>query len=254
MRSLALLAALLLALPAAAAERDVQAESVAEEAHRVRDEFCSTTAGRDTTLATRAVAEVSTVWAQVSEELDRSKKVYLLYWRGVLAECLSQEERAIEDLSNFVASQEGRSLWQSLVDDAKNRLQRLTLRTAAATESTRAGPPPPGAVLGIALGSSAGAVGGLAGWQWAEAELIAVELYTTPHSGDDLRDRGNEGDAFQRNSRILVGTSVGLGVASLTSLIITGATANSTRTASLPPTFAFVPTQDGAQLVLGGRF
>lgn len=254
MRSTLVLLLLLVALPASAADRDTGAEAVAQEANRVRDELCSAGADADTTLAAKSLSEVTRVWAEVSEELDRSRKVYLLYWRGVLGQCLSQEERAIDDLRRFVQSQDGRNLWQSLVDDAKLRLQRLI---ATGSKDTREPPPPPnpGGVVGVFLAGGAGASGGLAYWQWANAEAKAQEMYATPHTGDDLLALGAEGDQFQLTSRILVGTAAGLGTAAVISWIVGGATGgSSSRQAALMPSFAVLPAPQGATLVLAGRW
>jgi hypothetical protein len=243
---------LLIAAPVHAAERDAAAEAAATEAHRVRDELCSDGALADTTTAAKSLAEVTEVWAAVSEQLDRSRKVYLLYWRGVLAQCLSQEDRAISDLTKFVDSQDGRSLWESLVADARLRLQRL--RPSGSVERTRSAPDP-GPILGVVLAGGAGATGGLAIWQWNEATNVANTLYLQPHTGQELLGYGAEGDQHQLISRILVGTSAALGGTALASLIIGGATSGrSTRSAALPPTIAVLPTPDGATLVLAARW
>ena len=252
MRSMLTLCLLLLAAPAWAAERDEGAEAVAQEANRVRDELCSAGADEDTTLAAKSLAEVTTVWAQVSEELDRSRKVYLLYWRGVLGQCLSQEERAIDDLSAFVRSQEGRSLWESLVKDAQLRLQRLVAGIPAKPEPK---PASAGGVVGAILAAGAGASGGLAAWQWSEAIVTADVLYGEPHTGTTLTDLGILGDQQQLVSRVLVGSAATLGGAALASFIIGGATAGrSNGRAALSPALAVVPTPGGATFVFGGRW
>ena len=252
MKSLLILCLSLLAVPASAAERDEAAEAVALEANRVRDELCGAGADKNTTLAAKSLAEVTNVWAQVSEELDRSRKVYLLYWRGVLGQCLSQEERAIDDLSSFVRSQQGRSLWDSLVKDAQLRLQRLV-----ADEPAKAEPEPPngGAILGLVLSGGAGAAGGLAAWQWTEATTTASIMYFEPHSGQELLDLGALGDQEQLTSRVLVATAAALGGTALASMIIGGATSQrSNLRTGLTPALAVVPTPDGATLVFGGRW
>ncbi len=253
MRSLLGACLLLLAVPASAAERDAKAEAAAQEANRVRDELCGDGALANTTAAAKSLAEVTAVWATVSEELDRSRKVYLLYWRGVLGQCLSQEERAIDDLSRFVDSQQGRNLWKSLVNDAELRLKRL--KAGETVEVRRAAPTNAGAVFGVIFAGGAGAAGGVAAWQWSEATATANVMYSEPHSGQTLLDLGAQGDQQQLISRILVGGSVGLGVAALTSLIVGGASAGGGgQRASLPPMVAVVPSPDGATLVLGGRW
>ena len=262
MRSLAALCLLLLALPAWAQDRDDGAELVATEAARVRDEFCLNTADSDTTLATQAVRDVSQVWTQVSEELDRSRKVYLLYWRGVLGQCLSQEERAIDDFTAFVRSQDGRALWESLVDDAKLRLQRLK---AIGGEPERAGPAPPnpGGVLGVILAGGAGAAGGLAGWQWYEASLTAEFMYAEPHSGATLLALGAQGDPEQLTSRIFVGSAAALGTGAVISWVVAAATSRRPHQTgsrfhgldpAKAPSLALLPAPDGATLVLAARW
>ena len=89
-----LLAALLAPAPAWA-DRDAEAEALARRASATVEEHCSNAAQSDVTLAAESVAHVSTVWAEVSKALEGSRKVYLLYWRGVLGQCLDQEEKAL---------------------------------------------------------------------------------------------------------------------------------------------------------------
>jgi hypothetical protein len=71
---------------------------LAQEAAAVVDEHCSDAAVAAGTQAARAVATVSDVLARVSEAHDATGQVWLLYWRGVLQQCIDREERAIEDL------------------------------------------------------------------------------------------------------------------------------------------------------------
>ena len=101
------------------------AEKLALESHQVLAEHCADTASDDMTVAAESVAVVSDVWARVSAELEASKKVYLLYWRGVLAQCLNQNERALIDLKKFIVERQDSTLWPDLVDDSKKRVKRL---------------------------------------------------------------------------------------------------------------------------------
>ena len=53
------------------------------------------------TAALKSIATVGEVWARLSEQYEKSGESYLLYWRGVLAQCMDQEDRALCGLAAF---------------------------------------------------------------------------------------------------------------------------------------------------------
>jgi len=126
---LTIVAALSVAPSALAQEQessaDPESEALAQEAHAVLLTHCAEAGGADMTRAAESVAVVSDVWARVSAQVESSRKVYLLYWRGVLAQCLDQEERALQDLQSFVGARKGSDLWAGLISDAERRITRL---------------------------------------------------------------------------------------------------------------------------------
>jgi hypothetical protein len=250
-RSLALIAALLMATPAWA-DRNPEAEEAAAEATEVFDSYCSQTAMDDMTLAAGAVAEVSATWKKVSATLDSTKKVYLLYWRGVLAQCLDQEERALTDLNAFVAATEGSTLWAGLIKDAKTRVRRLE----AAEVAGPANPGLAGGIVGGILAAGSGATAGLAGWQWSEALAAGEHVLSEPHKDDDLINLFIAGDTAQQLTWALAAGAGALGAAALASFIVSGAekTKYSAARPTVQPVFAAVPTPDGVLLVVGGRW
>ncbi len=118
----AALATLLLAAPASAEEPAF----VAADAYDVHQAHCASVAGGSTQAAAESMAEVTEVWRRVISAYEASGRTYLLYWRGVLGECLGQPERAATDLRLFVdLEQFGSDDLAPLVKDARTRLRRM---------------------------------------------------------------------------------------------------------------------------------
>ena len=139
------------------------AAEVAAAAYEVRERYCAAVGADDVQAAAESLARVSETWAQVSEALEESKKLYLLYWRGMLAQCLGQAEKAGTDLREFSVYAEGKSQYLDLLRDAKRRLALL--------ERGRGGGATNGGAVGVPFGVGAGLAGGaavlagLSGWQ-----------------------------------------------------------------------------------------
>jgi len=166
------------------------------------------------------VAAVSAVWARVSARLEQSKKVYLLYWRGVLGQCLSQEDRALDDLQTFVRARQGSDLWAGLVADARKRVRRLSGKAP----QTRA--PKPGIAVGVALGVGAGALGVGAALSWVQSQQKAQLIYPDDLQGDGLQDAIDAGTQNAQLSTALAIASIASGVGSVLSFVLA---------ATLPP-------------------
>ena len=64
-------------------------------------------------------------WATVSRSYSQAPEPYLLYWRGILAQCLGQTERAIQDLRSFHDRNATDPDLRSLATDARRRLRTL---------------------------------------------------------------------------------------------------------------------------------
>lgn len=193
-----LLRALLAAGSAAAQDEAPDAGAAAQAASAVLDAECTDVAGGAATTSANALVVVGPVLAQVSRTYDETKDPVLLYWRGALTSCIGQEDRAIEDLTAFVAAVEDQPGYADQVRDARRRLQRLTASSPRPTAVVVVGPRPSpagpilmaagGAALGAGLGVSIGSystgsnllpnLGTTTGWD------ADIDGYTTAHAGE----------------------------------------------------------------------
>jgi len=147
----------LLCIPALAFAQD--AVDVAQRASAAVDAHCSDIKSEaDDSLAAEGVVAVGEVWAEVARAWEADGPLHLLYWRGRLASCLDQDDRARDDLTAFVEQAGDAPEHISQVAEARRRLRRL--------ESPSNGPPPgaPMIIAGVSLLAAGGAFGGLAGW------------------------------------------------------------------------------------------
>ena len=121
---LAALALVLFVLPTPASAGP--AEDVAMEAYAFQQRYCAEVAGSSsTTTATEALSEVTAVLSRLSGIYDQTQVSFLLYWRGVLLQCVQYEERAVEDLEAFVADAATEMAFPTLARDADRRLRML---------------------------------------------------------------------------------------------------------------------------------
>ncbi len=121
---LACLILIFVVLPSAAAAQDRSFE-VALEADRVNQEHCADLYTKEVDQAASATLAVAAAWQEVDVVYRETPAPYLLFWRGVLAQCLGRIEAAVADLEAFVASQEGATMFTDLVRQAKTRLRRI---------------------------------------------------------------------------------------------------------------------------------
>ncbi len=118
--------ALLLAFPASAlADPAIDAATLASS---VNQEHCANIYGRKVETVAAASGTINEAWLQVSTVFEETTAPYLLFWRGVLAQCLGHQELAVKDLEAFVEDQDGLGLFADLVRQAKTRLTRLGAR------------------------------------------------------------------------------------------------------------------------------
>jgi len=181
---------------------------------------CSDAAADDVTAAAESVAAVGAVWARVSATLESTRKVYLLYWRGVLGQCLDQEAKALDDLTAFLGAREDSPMWSSLVDDAKRRVRQLERKLGRSAKT--ASPATPAIVIGSALGVGAAGAGGLSAWQWSESQQVATEMANGVHIGQDIDGWLVDGARAADASHALVGAAAGLGTAAVVSFVVAG--------------------------------
>ncbi len=113
-----------------AAESDapavLSASDAAQLAFTVTEELCSRTPTQETEEVTSSMAEVVDAWDAVSRAYAADGASYLLFWRGVLGQCVGQRDRARDDLAAFVAESEGDVELRPQLNDAKRRLRVLS--------------------------------------------------------------------------------------------------------------------------------
>ena len=249
---LTLIAALLAAPPALAQEQessaDPESEALAQEAHAVLLAHCAEAVGEDITRAAESVALVSDVWARVSAQVESSRKVYLLYWRGVLAQCLDQEDKAMNDLQAFVKARKGSELWAGLITDAEKRIARLE-RQAVGPKEVK-----PGWLVGggLAAGSAVFAVGAATAWQQSQ-QTATAEIYPNGQPGTAFDASLAKAESQSSASAVMSGVAVGCGVGAIVSFVLTATRPSSAGTARLQPP-VLVPTRTGAALTWEGRW
>jgi len=238
-----LLVGLLWAAPSWAS--DQEAESAALMAQAIIEGPCGHVESNNRTLADAARQSAQQALDAVEGARASSRKVYLLYWSGVLAQCLGQLDEAQARLEAFVSLRAESALWTSLVEDATRRLRILM---AADPDADKPNPwRIVGAVGGGALGLTAVGTGLGAGSAWTDSQEISAQLYAEPHRPAALGSLLAEGEALSGQHRGLVVATAALGATSAALLAV--ALASSDR-----PAFALLPTSDGVVLALGGRW
>ena len=232
-------------------------ESLALEAAQVQEKHCARAYGRDMTRALQSIAEVAGVWARVSEQYEKSGESYLLYWRGVLAQCMDQEEKGLIDLKAFVSRSGSSSLWAALVRDADRRIRQLERKTGAGG-GRRSRPLPgnprlgAGLALGISLAAGSAVSAAVAGVRWNEALLQAQIIYDgeVPDLADS--DPFKDGTTYSQEGIALGIAAVAMGTGSLVSFIVAASAGRDARAAHAPP--LVVPTSTGAVVTWEARW
>ncbi len=115
-------ALLALASPGLAGDPAVAA---AVEADDVNQAYCADLYNKQVQRAASSTVAVAEAWSRVDRVYGETGASWLLFWRGVLAQCLGREEAAVDDLRAFVALDESSTLFPSLVKQARTRLRRL---------------------------------------------------------------------------------------------------------------------------------
>lgn len=251
-----LLLLLLLAPPGAALARgdvpgsEAGAESpvaAAVEAAALHERWCSSVAASQSTRAAEAMVELSPALRDVSLAYDQRGDPALLYWRGMLHQCLNQDARAVEDFVAFVDQVGDESRYQPQVEDAERRLRRLTLG-ASVGPRTLAGANRGGVVVGAILVGTGGAFGGLAGWQ--DRERARAQAAYDAGNRPWAQTAGHLDDARSASlaSRAMLGAAVGSATAGLATLLV------SSLSASSRPVATVAVTAQGVHVAVGGRW
>lgn len=127
--ALALLCALLtvpgIAVAQDSDEVELSADDAAFEAGEVHDRHCATVAADTASKAADALSQVSDTWAMLNATFERTHEPHLVYWRGLVAQCLDQEAQAIEDLRWFLAAAGDLRELSFMAADARRRLSQM---------------------------------------------------------------------------------------------------------------------------------
>lgn len=185
-------------------------EDAAVQASATLDEHCADLKGGEVTLRAGFLKEVATSWEAVSQAYDVQPELYLLYWRGALAQCLGGfDDDARNDLESFWRLSEGDAALADQRRDAQRRLRSLGVQVS----DDRGAPPGPGIGVGIGLLSGGGVMTGLAVWQLTvlrDAEDRFV-LGTLPRAEVDAAQQEGERAASATNAFASAGIGFGIG-------------------------------------------
>jgi uncharacterized protein (TIGR03382 family) len=125
------------------------AEEAAMEAYAFQQRYCAEVAGAtSTSTASEALSKVTIVLSRLSQTYDETTVPFLLFWRGVLLQCVEQDERATADLQAFLAVPKVAEDFPFLVKDTRRRLRTLT----QASEGTPEPRPAPAVAIGLGGG------------------------------------------------------------------------------------------------------
>lgn len=247
-------ALLLLAPPVFAQAVPTDVPSAADAALAASDAVethCSDVAAGKGTAVAAATQEVATALTDVSRALDATADAtYLLYWRGLLYQCIENDERAKEDLTAFVESASADPVYLSQVREAKRRIARIE---RAERGPIFGKPSPGGAVLGMGLLGAGGAAGALALWQGEELRVAEAIFNDEPKP---WADRASDREAAQEHAdaaNTLVGVAVGCGVGGVVALLVSSALEGSGG-AGGSASAVVVPTPGGVAMSLEVRW
>ena len=230
------------------------AEEVASQAQRTHEEHCAQAAGvRDESHAALALAQVGTVWAEVARVHEATGATWLLYWRGLLAQCMGQNERAAEALVKFVESDPTSAGLAAMARDARGRLRRLRpeyappkpSRPAPTPEERQRSSRAAGGVV-LALGAAGAGIG--SGVGFAQFSTTRSVLFTALHPPSESEALIAQGDGQMAAG---VALAVGAGVAAAASI---AALLGSRRPREAGVALVPAPVAGGVGLVVGGRW
>ena len=120
-----ILPTLIAALLSSTAAFASSADDAAIAAYNANQEHCASVFARNRSDIAEAIQAVTPVIAQVDTAYKETNADYLLYWRGVLFQCIGQEETATEDLEQFIEVSKDNPLLAQQVRDTRARLIRL---------------------------------------------------------------------------------------------------------------------------------
>jgi hypothetical protein len=101
------------------------ASDVALHAANTAQTHCSEVYAEETAARADALVAVGEAWKAVGDAIEATDARWLLYWRGVLGDCLGQADKAIEDFEAFLIEFGPDETYAFLVKQARTRLKRL---------------------------------------------------------------------------------------------------------------------------------
>ena len=122
--AIAMLILLSVFCPLSVHSAESRSEAVAQEAHKALEAHCAWLHGTHSSpaVASEQIVQLSQLWRKVSETFETDGADFLLYWRGTLAQCLSQDAIAVQDLKKFLQGAGKRAEFHSMAEDARRRL------------------------------------------------------------------------------------------------------------------------------------
>ncbi len=237
----------LLLLPASALAGP--AEEIATRAQHAHEAHCPEVAGtEDEGDAARAIVEVGGVWAELADVHDATGATWLLYWRGLLAQCIGQDARAVEALIGFVESGAEAEGMAAMVRNARKRLRRLAPDYSPPKRQRSV---PSAEVRGRVAGGVALAVG-------AAGAGVGSSVGFGTLSNTHATLTGATHPAAEAESLVVTGdgqlaAGVGLAVGALAAGVAAGAVFGATA-AKVEVAAGVAPLEDGLVLLVGGRW
>ena len=112
-------------LESLSAEESIDLTALAVESNGVLQQYCAELHGFDIDHMAKGYQEVGRVWETLNAAYKETSEPYLLYWRGLLAECLDHRDQARFDLETFIDAHGNTSGLESMLLDARRRVQRI---------------------------------------------------------------------------------------------------------------------------------
>jgi hypothetical protein len=222
------------------------AEQAALEASEVQADYCSDVEAADPETQAKAIEAAAPVYGRVSAAYRTYGSPFLLYWRGLLADCLSKEEQARGDYTAFVEASEDDPTYAPQVADARRRLNRLQGGGVVRTPSDGPSPAAPGIVLAVGGGAAAAVGAGLNGGTYAS---LAVDLDAGTWTGSD-EDYQSALSANRAGLGMVVGGAAAATAGVVAAIALASRSSGDRRRASIAPV---VSVADGHVIVgIGG--
>ena len=200
-----------------------------------------------------AIAEVGKMWASLDGLPERTGATGLLYWRGLLAECLDRQDHAIADLTQFLEAHKHDTTWVEPVRDAIRRLQRMGVESEPSPTAR-----PAGRILGFSLaglmGAGSGVMGALAGVRSGHRQELETLYYSGSLRTDDFTTVDTQGQAATQDINGFAAGAVGLAAGAATAVLVSALAPNSGGGTLHRIAAIGVPTPGGLWLGIGGHW